>query len=215
MKPEDPPTEIDDPRTWSLPLAQVDASLFRNLLSLIEDQSELADYFSSEEPLGKVRDRLAELQDFPLLRFGEEDGPCYETLGIVWDNARNEGVLYRGFSCDDVSPVVPVAKLSPETVFPLVRGQLLGVTGLMGVMDSTIEFNSDKIAVKSVESTLDSLTWVPEGFDVYDSDLVPRNMMQDLITEVYEKSKPEAGEWVREQCPTPGDWLNTVYGGAR
>ncbi|MBT8037270.1 MAG: hypothetical protein KJO21_06965 [Verrucomicrobiae bacterium] len=216
MNPDTPATAIDDIRTWRLPLGEIDDSLFTSLLTLVVDQSEVVDYFPADFPLEEVRNRLAELEDFPLLRFGEEDGPCFEAWGIIWDNARSEGVLYRGFSIDVVYPLTQVIKLTPECVFPLVIDELLGGEGLNGLglelIDSAIVFSEEGSTVSTLNSDLDSITWGPDGFEVYDSELVPRVMMREVITQLYRTAKNEKRNLVVEQCPTPQDWLNAVYG---
>lgn len=193
---------------WEKPVEELDGDEVHSILSFLEDEDMADDQFYPEKAPAELLKRLDSLEDVLLFRCGDEDGPCYQYSGVLWDRAREAGRLY-GRGCDSTGVGEVVSSLDRSTFFPLVLETIFSPSESLALEGAEVEFKEGgSIRVERLDD-LNSPVWNPEGFSVFDEELVPRSEIENLIRRVYEKD--EDG-WIRESYPTAEDWIRKVFG---
>ena len=198
----------EDMDFWEKSVEELDGDEVHSILSFLEDKDMADDQFYPEKAPAELRKRLDSLEDVLLLRCGDEDGPCYQYSGVLWDNARGAGRLY-GRGCDSTGVGEVVSSLDRSTLFPLVLETIFSPSESLASEGAELEFKEGGSILVERLDDLNSSVWNPEGFSVFDEELVPRSEIENLICRVYEKDE---GGWIRESYPTAEDWIRKVFG---
>ncbi|MDF1853580.1 MAG: hypothetical protein P1U85_22280 [Verrucomicrobiales bacterium] len=200
--------ESEDIDFWEKPVVELDGDEIHFIVSFLEDEDGMDDSFYPDKAPEGLRKRLVQFEDICLLSYGDEDSPYFEYLGVLWDKTAEVGRLYcRGCDSSGIGEMVP--KLDRDAVFPCVLEKLFGGSGSVSLEGAQVEFtDSGAVQVENLQD-LNSLVWNPEGFRVFNDELVPRSEIEKLIRRVYEKDNDG---YIRESYPTAEDWLERVFG---